>query len=247
MVRIQGLEGLHGFNCPVEAFHALAPGDHHRSREGERVVQALGRRHFAALQNISVAHRFHSQHTDASLHQLREDLVPEASKVCVHYIEGHLTGVEVERVRRRDLQHSQMYNWIFVTGESNVADLPGLFRFQQCFQWPVGGEKPVRIFHADIFVILHEVDSFCLEAFQGLLDLSRRSRFGPAVKFRHQEDLLAITVTKRFSHAALAFAVVIIPTVVHERNTAVDRAADNPDSFLGILWPSNVMTAQTNG
>ena len=54
----------------------------------------------------------------------------------------------------RKLQHPEMHAGIFVTGETEVANLAILFRLGHGFVGAAFSEKTVRIFQPDIFMKL---------------------------------------------------------------------------------------------
>src|SRR5713101_7294633 len=60
----------------------------------------------------------------------------------------------------------------------------------------------------------------------------------------HKEHPLPEAIAERNSHAPLAFAAVIIPTIVHECNSAIDSSADDPDAVRGVRRMPYVITAQ---
>ena len=63
----------------------------------------------------------------------------------------------MEVMLRRHLQHPEMHERILVAGEAYVANLASLLCFHQCLDRAVNGKEPVRIFQANIFVILDEI------------------------------------------------------------------------------------------
>ena len=54
----------------------------------------------------------------------------------------------------------------------------------------------------------------------------------PAVDLGHQEDLLPVTVLKRFAHSRFAHAFVVVPAVIHEGDAAIDSLADEANRIL---------------
>src|SRR5205807_1414401 len=50
-----------------------------------------------------------------------------------------------------------------------------------------------------------------------------------------------------FAHAGFTAAVVIIPTIVHEIEAAVDGSADDADAFLFVLGDANVIATKAEG
>jgi len=58
---------------------------------------------------------------------------------------------------------------------------------------------------------------------------------------------LPVAVAEGLPHAALGFAVLVVPAVVHERDATVDRAADDADAFRRILGAADVVAAEADG
>ena len=170
----------------------------------------------------------------------------KAAELRVQDVERHLRGIEMEIVRLRHLQHAQMHHRILVPGEADVANLAGLLRFQQRIHHALV-EEPVRIFHADVLVILHQVHLVRLQPLQRFVDLLRGGGLGAAVELGHQEHLLAVTVAQSLAHPDLALAVHVIPAVVHERDAAVDGRTDQPHRLLLVLGNADVVAAHADG
>lgn len=147
----------------VESAQALATGDYHRGGKAERVGEAFHRSESSALQQQPIAHRLHSEHGDALFNQLRYDLFLKAAELSIHWVQRHLAGIEMEVVSGRQFQHAKVHARVFMTGESNEPNLPGLLSIKAGFQRAVGSEEPVGILQADVFVKLHEVDAVGLQ------------------------------------------------------------------------------------
>ena len=58
-----------------------------------------------------------------------------------------------------------------------------------------------------------------------------------AVNLGHQESPLAVAVAECFAHTPFALAVVVVPTVVHEVDPAINCGADNAQAefFANVL------------
>lgn len=67
------------------------------------------------------------------------------------------------------LQHPQVDGGVFVPGEADVADLSRLAGLDCGLDRTTGSEDAVRIFHANDFVELHQVDHVGLQAAKRLL------------------------------------------------------------------------------
>src|SRR5438128_795363 len=62
-----------------------------------------------------------------------------------------------------------------------------------------------------------------------------------------KRNLLAITVTQRPPHADFAGAAIIIPAVVHEGESPIDRAADNRYTLRFVSLFADVIPTQADG
>jgi len=59
-----------------------------------------------------------------SLDRDRQDLMYKAAETPVHHVRGKQHGIEVKPLPARQFQHAEVNGRIFVTGESDIADLP---------------------------------------------------------------------------------------------------------------------------
>src|SRR5437879_2003854 len=115
---------------------------------------------------------------------------------------------------------------IFVTGESNEARLAGFARRFQRLVRAVGGEEAVRIIKPNRLVELEQVHVVRLETLKRFIDLFGGFLPGSAIELSHHESLLPIAILEGFTHTNLAFAVVVVPGIVQEIETAVERLLD---------------------
>jgi hypothetical protein len=67
-----------------------------------------------------------------------------------------------------------VHQGILVSSEADVAHLPGLFGRQDRVHRASFGKHAIRVFQADDFVVLHQVDAVGLEPLQALVNLLRR-------------------------------------------------------------------------
>ena len=79
---------------------------------------------------------------------------------------------------------------------------------------------------------LHEIDVVGLETFQAGCDLSLGNLFRAAVDFCHQKNFLTVSVFQGLSHPHFTLAFVVVPTVIHERNTAIHGGAHQADAVV---------------
>ena len=121
---------------------------------------------------------------------------------------------------------------IFVAGESDVADFAGFLCGECRFHGAAVGEDAVGIVEANDFVVLDEINVIGLQAFEAGFDLAFGSLFGAAIDFRHQKNFLAIAVFQSFAHEDFALAFVVVPTVVHEGDAAIDGGADELNALV---------------
>ena len=94
-----------------------------------------------AFEDVGVAEGFHGEDADALLECDRHDLFGEGAEVCVHDVDGHLNGVEVEVVLLRGFEHAEMDGGILVAGEADVADLSGLTSRRWLLPWLRRGRR----------------------------------------------------------------------------------------------------------
>src|SRR5882672_3798217 len=165
----------------------------------------------------------------------------------VHDVQGHLHGVKTELVGGREIQHSEMNEWILMASKTDETDLPCFPGFHQGFHRAAGCKDSVRVFQSDDFMELHQVDVISLQPPQGFFDLTGGRLFGAAVNLGHEEDFLTVTVTQSFPHSDLTDAVVIVPAVVHEGDPAVDRSPDNRYALLFVSLLPDMIPAEADG
>jgi hypothetical protein len=130
--------------------------------------------------------------------------------------------------------------------ETDEANLSRLASFFHRFLRAVFAENAVRVFHAEHFVMLHEVDHVCSQPQQTLIDLLRGGGFRATVDLRHQEHFLTVAIGERFAHPQFAAAVVVVSAVVHEVDARVDDGADDFDALGFVCGDANVETAEAN-
>src|SRR6516162_6226992 len=134
-------------------------------------MQTLDRLNGAALQNEMVTKRFHGLHPDPILYQKWQNLVLETAKMCVHDVQWHLHCVKMKPVLQSNFEHPEVNQRIFMSSEADVPDFARFLCFQHRFLRSALGEYPVRIFHSDNLVMLHQIDVIGLEALQGFVNL----------------------------------------------------------------------------
>src|SRR5438105_11452297 len=94
---------------------------------------------------------------------------------------------------------------------------------------------------------LHQIDTICLQALQGFLDLPGGGFLCPTVDLRHEEGLLPVSVPQSLPHADFAGSVIIVPTVVHEGDPAVDGAADDRNALGFVSLFADMIPAPADG
>jgi len=132
-------------------------------------------------------------------------------------------------------------------GESDVVKFAGLPGFQHRFQGSAWSKDPVRIVHANDLVKLKQVHVVGLEASEAFINLGRGARFAATVDFGHQKHLIPIAIPQGLPHPHFAFALVIVPTVIHERDTAVDGTADDFEALALQHGVADVKPSQADG
>ena len=85
--------------------------------------------------------------------------------------------------------------------------------------------------------MLHEINVVHLQPLERLIQLLRCFLLRASVDLGHQENLLAIAVAEGFAHPPFTLTVVVVPTVVHEVDTAIDCIAHNAQAefFRNVL------------
>src|ERR1022692_1342246 len=166
----------------------------------------------------------------------------------IQHVQRHLHRVEAEAVLGSYFQHIQMNVRIFVTGESDVANLARFLGLQNGFHGSALRKYAIGIIEANDFMMLHQIDVVCLEAFQTSFDLPLRNLFSAAINFCHQKYLLTISVFQGLTHPHFTLAFVVVPTVIHERNAAINGGAHQADALvLGEPMLRNMEPPHPNG
>src|SRR5581483_1894814 len=180
--------------------------------------------------------------------QFRHDEFFEAAEVGVHHVQRHLGGSKSEPVLAGCCEHVKMDMRVLVSGEADEPEFAGLLGLDERGVGAVLGEGTIRIFVADYFVMLDEVDVVGLQTAEGFVELFGGFLFGSAVNFGHEEDLVAVTIAERLAEAGLTEAVVVVPGIVHEGYAAIDGGADDPEAerFVHLL-ESEVPSTQADG
>ena len=243
----EGLEGAGGGESLVEDGHGVDAGDDDGDGEGEAVVEGLDGLDGVAFEDEGVAEGLHGEDADALLESDGDDVVGEGAEVGVHNVDGHLYGVEVDAVLVGHVDHAEVDDGVFVTGEADVAEFACLLGGESGFHGSARGEDAVGVFHADDLVELDEVDHVGLESAEGLFELAVECGGGASVDFGHEEDLGAVAVAEGLAHADFADAVVVVPAVVHEGDAVVDGFVDEGDAVLGVGLASDVVSAEADG
>jgi hypothetical protein len=127
---------------------------------------------------------------------------------------GEQNGVEVEVMFSCHVQHAKVDEPIFMAGEADEADFAGFARIEKSLDRAAGRKETIGIFHANHLMELELIDVAGLEPLERFIELLRGGLFSAAIRFRYQENRLAVTV-------------VLVPGVVHEVNAAVDGGADD--------------------
>src|ERR1035438_7835199 len=136
---------------------------------------------------------------------------------------------------------------IFVTGESDKANFAGSLRVHHCFIGSAIGENAIRIVEANNLMMLHQVEVIRLKTFETGFDLPLRDFFGAAIDLRHEKNFLPVPIFQRLAHVHFAAPFVVVPTVVHEGNAAIDGGANQANALI-LAEPMlrDVETTHTN-
>ena len=160
----------------------------------------------------------------------------------VHDVDGHLRRVPVEGLG----EHLEMNAWVFVAGETDVADLAFFPSFESGLHTALL-KHPIRIVVVVVLVELPEINVVGLEAAQAFFEIALAAGVVALAVLGHQEDLLAVTVGgEGVAHDFLGATVVIVPSVVEEVDALIDRAVHDAVGFLLVLDRADVPAAEAN-
>src|ERR1700680_318917 len=97
-------------------------------------------------------------------------------------------------------------------------------------------------------MMLHQIDVVGLKPFQTGFDLLLGNLFSAAINLCHEKNLLTISIFQGLSHPYFTLAFVVVPAIVHERNSAIDSGADQADALvLGEPMVPNMISTHSNG
>jgi hypothetical protein len=117
--------------------------------------------------------------------------------------------------------------------KSDVPDLSGLLRFNQCLNGALLGEDAVWIVLPQDFVELNEIDSIGLQPRQRLFELRPGGLLGPTVDFSHQKCFFSISALgQRVSHPLFTVPVTVVPRVVEKVDTSIERRMNQFNSRI---------------
>jgi hypothetical protein len=81
-----------------------------------------------------------------------------------------------------------------MAGEADMPYFPGFLGGHHGLEGAIRCEKAIWIFHADIFMVLNQINVISLKTPQGFIDLLG-SRFpSAAIEFCHEKYLVAVSV-----------------------------------------------------
>ena len=121
--------------------------------------------------------------------------------------------------------------------KADVADFARFLGVHRGLQRGVGRKDAVGIVQANHLMELHQVNVVRLQPRQAFVELLVVFGFGAPVVLGHQEHFLPIAARcERLAHAYFAFALVVVPAIVHEVDAPVNGGMDEADAFLfGVL------------
>src|SRR5580704_8173421 len=165
----------------------------------------------------------------------------------VHDIERHLYRIEMKLIFCRHIEHSQVNEWILVSGKTDVADFPCFSGLQHRFLSSAFAKDAVGVLGTNHFVMLEEINVVGLQSLQRIVQLTCRFFFGPTIDFCHQKDFLTVDLPKSLTHPNFALAVVVVPAIVQKGDSAINRTADDFDAVrFGQLRFADMVSAQTD-
>src|SRR5215510_3931902 len=133
-----------------------------------------------------------------------------------------------------DFQHVTVNTWILVTSEAEETCLARLLCGDERRVRSFLVEDAMRILETQDLVMLDQVDVVCLQTPQRLIELFRCLLLCTTVDLGHKKGSFAITIAQCLAHAPFTGAVVVIPTVVHEVDAAINRGTDQANTQLFV-------------
>src|SRR6266850_7324399 len=159
------IEGL------LQVGKGFATGDDDTGGQAHGVAETLDGRDRVAFEKDSGTHGLHAENANFIFHEDGQDFLSKTLVVSVHGVERHLDGIEMKLMRGSGFEHVQVHRGVFVTGETNEADLAGFFRFEDAFHSATGSEDALRVGHSNDFVELEKIDVVGLEAAERFIEL----------------------------------------------------------------------------
>ena len=81
-------------------------------------------------------------------------------------------------------------------------------------------------------MMLDQIDVVGLQTFETGFQLALRNFFGAAVDLGHEKNLLPVSISQRVAHPDFAAAFVVIPTVVHKSDAAIDGGTNQANALV---------------
>src|SRR5207248_8894113 len=101
----------------------------------------------------------HTEWRDAFAIKHGQHFALEAAEVRIHHVERHLHGVEMEVVLSGEVKHAQVNRRILVACETDETDVARFLSFHHRFDCTAFSEDALRVFDADDFLDLHQIDA----------------------------------------------------------------------------------------
>ena len=152
--------------------------------------------------------------------------------MSVHHVQRHLGRIELIFVLACHFEHVEMNVRVFMSRKPDEAQFAGLASLDERRVRSFLIKDSVRVFIAQDFVMLNEVDVVGLQPLKRPVQLLGGLFFGAAIDLGHQEDFRAVAVAQGFTHPAFAFPSVVIPRIVQEIDASIHGIANDLQAQL---------------
>src|SRR4029077_9261729 len=133
-----------------------------------------------------------------------------------------------------------------MSGKTDVTDLTLFFRLEDCLHTAPGAHDPRRISLPNHLMKLQQINMVGLEAAERFFELFGGCFLCLTVDLGHEESLLPVAVPQRLTHADFALATVVVPAVVEEIHSIVERCAYQANAQLLVFRMANVVAAKAD-
>src|ERR1044072_1760521 len=100
---------------------------------------------------------------------------------------------------------------IFMSGKTNVANLPSITCFDQSCVCTFLVANSMWVLKTQYLVVLDQIDHVYVQTLNRLIKLACGLFFRTTINLSHQENLFPVTIPKRLAHSNLTGSLVVVP------------------------------------